>query len=235
MTIGDRLKELIECEGISVYEFSLVSGIPQSTLSRIINNETLKPSKKNIAAICRHFYVNDKWLLTGVGEKYMLKEYVKSMPDTIIAPLLEYEKRHSYVKNGVLNANECRDVAFTIPGSAFIENTYVAFECGDNSAVDGTPKSIYPADIVLGVLFRMDGIFQVAEVLNNRCFIIITHEDILIRKIVAITGNHIVLQALNKAYPEIKMNIDSIVGYFMATQITRTLVSLSSTTTKVEK
>ncbi len=76
--IGDRLKSLLEENGISSYQFSKRTGISQSILSRTINKNS-KPNDDNTQAICNYFEVNEQWFLTGLGQKNV----AKTKPDTI--------------------------------------------------------------------------------------------------------------------------------------------------------
>ncbi len=52
MDILDRIKELIEAEGISVYELSKRSGVPQSTLSTTFSRNH-NPSVSTLEQICK--------------------------------------------------------------------------------------------------------------------------------------------------------------------------------------
>lgn len=74
MTIGDRLRQVIDNQGISAYEISQATNISQATLSRILNNSTTKPSKSTIDLLSNYLKVNRIWLQTGNGPKESLKE-----------------------------------------------------------------------------------------------------------------------------------------------------------------
>lgn len=68
MSLGERVRYLIDKDGITAYEVSVKTGISQSTLSRVLNNSTLKLSVKNSDALAEYFHVHKSWLLTGNGE-----------------------------------------------------------------------------------------------------------------------------------------------------------------------
>lgn len=68
MSIGIRIKKLIEDKGITPYILSSETGIPESTISRIINNITKRPNQKNIKEIARYLRVSPSWLMTGGDE-----------------------------------------------------------------------------------------------------------------------------------------------------------------------
>lgn len=68
MSIGERLKQVIDNKGITPYELSMRTAISQATLSRIIANVTSKPSLKTIDTLAKYLQINRDWLLTGEGE-----------------------------------------------------------------------------------------------------------------------------------------------------------------------
>lgn len=68
MTIGDRLKQVIDSKGITSYELSMQTGVSQATLSRIIGNVTSKPSLKTAEILAEYLQINRTWLLTGKGD-----------------------------------------------------------------------------------------------------------------------------------------------------------------------
>lgn len=68
MSIGERLKQVIDNKGITPYELSMRTAISQATLSRIIANVTTKPSLKTIDTLAKYLQINRDWLLTGEGE-----------------------------------------------------------------------------------------------------------------------------------------------------------------------
>lgn len=68
MSIGERLKQVIDNKGITPYELSMRTAISQATLSRIIANVTTKPSLKTIDTLAKYLQINRDWLLTGDGD-----------------------------------------------------------------------------------------------------------------------------------------------------------------------
>jgi len=67
MSIGKRLKELIDKKGVTAYIVADETGISQSTLSRIINKNS-KPNASNLKALLDYFKVDRQWLITGENE-----------------------------------------------------------------------------------------------------------------------------------------------------------------------
>jgi len=67
--LGDRIKELRKEEGLTQKDFALQFRLSKSHMSKI-ESSLSKPSALVISAICSFCNVNEKWLLTGEGEKY---------------------------------------------------------------------------------------------------------------------------------------------------------------------
>ncbi|GAB2769440.1 helix-turn-helix domain-containing protein [Salinimicrobium soli] len=66
--IGSRIRELVKEFGITNYVLANETGISQSSISRITRG-TQKPSSKTVKLISNYFEINERWLLTGNGEK----------------------------------------------------------------------------------------------------------------------------------------------------------------------
>ena len=98
MKLNDRVKQLINEKGVTVYEVSVRTGISQATLSRILNNSTAKMMLYNIYKLADYFNVSRDWLNSGKGEKTKkadpieLKDRVYGLENvrlTIMVELLE--------------------------------------------------------------------------------------------------------------------------------------------------
>ena len=66
--IGFRIESLIKEYGITNYVLSKETGVSQSTISRLTKGKQ-KPSTKTIKLISNYFEIQEKWILTGTGEK----------------------------------------------------------------------------------------------------------------------------------------------------------------------
>lgn len=84
MGLNKRLQELIEEEGVTQYELAEKLQVPQSTISRIINSITTKPSERVLNALAYHFNVNPEWLQTGEGEKELNKVQILERENAIL-------------------------------------------------------------------------------------------------------------------------------------------------------
>lgn len=67
--INDRISELLEDSGLTKTAFAQRINVSQQYISKLTNAGT--PSDRTILDICREFGVNETWLRTGEGEKYM--------------------------------------------------------------------------------------------------------------------------------------------------------------------
>jgi transcriptional regulator with XRE-family HTH domain len=81
MGIGFRIKKMIEDKGVTPYNVSIKTGISQSTLSRILNDNSKKPNIENTKILAKYFNVSEDWLLTG-EEKSIDTEPQKSAETT---------------------------------------------------------------------------------------------------------------------------------------------------------
>jgi len=94
-TLSERLKHLLERNGLTSYQLCKKVNLNQSTLSRILNKNS-KPNASNLKTICNYFNVSEEWFLTG-NEKESTTKGVKSSLETeiekIVAAKLEENKK----------------------------------------------------------------------------------------------------------------------------------------------
>lgn len=69
MTLGERIKEVRTCKGLTQEQFSGKIGLSRNYVARIEIGERL-PSDRTIKDICREFGVDELWLRTGIGEAF---------------------------------------------------------------------------------------------------------------------------------------------------------------------
>ena len=94
-TLSERLKHLLEKNGLTSYQLCKKVNLSRATLSRILNKNT-KPNARNLKLICNYFNVSEEWLLTG-NEKESTNKGVKStfeleIERIVAAKLQENEK-----------------------------------------------------------------------------------------------------------------------------------------------
>ena len=70
--LNDRIKELIETEGIKKSTFAAKINVSQAFVSQLCSGAS-QPSDRTIADICREFGVSEEWLRNGKGEMFIQK------------------------------------------------------------------------------------------------------------------------------------------------------------------
>lgn len=69
MTLGQRIDEVIRCEGLKKVEFARTLKIDQSYVTQLINGRH-NPSARLLDDISEKFCISRQWLETGDGEMY---------------------------------------------------------------------------------------------------------------------------------------------------------------------
>ncbi len=108
MDISEKIQKLIDNKGITPYELSIKSGIPHSSISRILNGETKKLSTKNKQLISEYFKIEEDYFNNGnISEINIVNEPITGYyyPDVSASAGLEME----------LQNDELRRIAISIP------------------------------------------------------------------------------------------------------------------------
>lgn len=166
MEFKDRLKYLLEKEGVTAYRVWKDTAITKGTIANYTEGKT-NPNKSNIAILASYFKVNEEWLLTGEGnmnhnqkvrgeEPYLItKSGVKyyEMADGKYRMRVPFIPVKAYAKY----IDEYRDAEFV--GDEFEEfdfivdkighGRYFAFEIRGDSMDNDTKRSLSNGDIVL--------------------------------------------------------------------------------------
>jgi transcriptional regulator with XRE-family HTH domain len=71
VNLPERIKQLADCRGITMYTIAQETGISQSTLSRLMNNKTDSISRRSLKILADYFQVSLDWLITGEGVPYL--------------------------------------------------------------------------------------------------------------------------------------------------------------------
>ena len=88
-TLSERLKHLLEKNGLTSYKLSKKANLSRATLSRILNKNTM-PIGRNLELICNYFNVSEEWFLTG-NEKESTNEGAKSSLELEIQKIVKAE------------------------------------------------------------------------------------------------------------------------------------------------
>lgn len=86
LTIGDRLRFLIEARGYTQVELAAKIGLTQAAISNIVTNSSRKPSAPTLLKLAAALQANPDWIMTGQGEPFQMNTIgVKSEQDLIEA------------------------------------------------------------------------------------------------------------------------------------------------------
>lgn len=70
-TIAERIMQIVADQKISKSEFGRRINVTPAYISKLGKEPECVPSDRTIADICREFRVNEKWLRTGEGGRYI--------------------------------------------------------------------------------------------------------------------------------------------------------------------
>ena len=73
MSVGRRLREVIQSKGMSLTDFSKRSGIQYRTLQDYVADKIL-PGSESLVKVHEELRVSLNWLLTGEGQVYLYQE-----------------------------------------------------------------------------------------------------------------------------------------------------------------
>lgn len=85
MSISQRISQIIKEKGITQYQLCANTGLEESVLSRIINEETKKPRQKTVELIANYLHINPEWILTGEGSKHPEEESTDLTQELILS------------------------------------------------------------------------------------------------------------------------------------------------------
>lgn len=78
LTIGDRLRYLIEVRGYSQVELAKKIGLTQAAISNLVTDSSRKPSAPTLLKLAAALQANPDWILTGQGEPFEINVIGKS-------------------------------------------------------------------------------------------------------------------------------------------------------------
>lgn len=166
MEFKNRLKYLLEKDGITAYRIWKDTSITKGTIANYIEGKT-NPNKSNISILANYFNVNEQWLLTGEGRMIRHEDLRGETPYLITKSGVKYYEMSNGkyrmrvpfipIKAYAKYIDEYRDAEFL--GGEFEEfdfivdkiglGRYFAFEIKGDSMDDNTKRSLCDGDIVL--------------------------------------------------------------------------------------
>lgn len=92
-TVNTRIVDVLKSSGIDELELASRIGKHPSTVYRIINGEN-EPSRTTVKLISEALHVNYDWLLTGIGDKKIIKiESENPWKDALVSQVKEENTR----------------------------------------------------------------------------------------------------------------------------------------------
>lgn len=166
MEFKDRLKYLLEKDGVTAYRIWKDTAITKGTIANYIEGKT-SPNRSNVTILANYFNVNEVWLLSGEGKMNQSNRARGEEPYLITKSGVKYYEmlNGKYrmrvpfipVKAYAKYTDECRDAEFV--GDEFEEfdfivdkighGRYFAFEIKGDSMDNDTKRSLSNGDIVL--------------------------------------------------------------------------------------
>lgn len=214
MSLSVRIRQLIESKNVTPYEISAKTGISQSTLSRILNDDTAKPNIRNTDLLALYFNVSRDWLLTG-KEDNLQNASAKDNLDFMKVPIVPVRGKAGYLTG--YGDQEYIEALPTMP--VIIDKTYKGkyrcFEVEGDSMDNGTRGSIYDKDIVLGREVKRE-LWRCKLHINAWNFIIVHKEGITIKRIVEhdVENGTIKCHSLNSLYEDFTLQLDNVVELY---------------------
>ncbi|MFV0537289.1 MAG: helix-turn-helix transcriptional regulator [Dysgonomonas sp.] len=166
MEFKNRLKHLLETEGITAYRIWKNTSITKGTIANYLEGKT-NPNKSNISILANYFNVNEQWLLKGEGRMIRGGKIKNETPYLVTKSGVKYYEMSNGkykmrvpfipIKAYAKYIDEYRDAEFL--GGEFEEfdfivdriglGRYFAFEIKGDSMDDNTKRSLCNGDIVL--------------------------------------------------------------------------------------
>lgn len=201
MEFRDRLKFLLNRDGVTAYRIWKDTSITKGTIGNYLEGKT-NPNKSNIALLAAYFNVSEEWLLTGEGEmqknikKNIEEPYLVTKSGVKYYEMLngKYRMRVPFipVKAYAKYVDDYRDAEFM--GNSYEEfdfivdkighGSYFAFEIKGDSMDDDTKRSMSDGDIVLARELSKELWRDKLHVTDYPNWIIVLEHTILCKQIV---------------------------------------------------
>jgi transcriptional regulator with XRE-family HTH domain len=84
LSIGDRLRYLIEVRGYTQVALAQKIGLTQAAISNIVTDSTRKPSAPTLLKLAAALQANPDWILTGEGDPFQMNTIGARSEQTLI-------------------------------------------------------------------------------------------------------------------------------------------------------
>ena len=231
MEFKDRLKYLIDRDGITAYRIWKDTSITKGTIANYVDGKT-KPNKSNISLLASYFKVSEEWLAEGIGDIHKTDKtwdsdiFIVTKAGTKYYEMAngKYRMRVPFIpiKAYAKYVDECRDAEFY--GNQYEEfdfvvdkighGRYFAFEIKGDSMDDDTKRSLSNGDIVLARELNLEHWRNKLHTDDYPNWIIVLNNTILCKQIIDqdIDAGQIVCHSLNQSpeYADFELKLDDI-------------------------
>lgn len=227
----DRLKFLLEKEGVTAYRIWKDTAITKGTIANYIEGKT-SPNRSNVSILASYFNVNENWLLNGEGKMNSFTRSKSDEPYLVTKSGVKYYEMANGkfrmrvpfipVKAYAKYIDEYRDAEFLSDDFEEFDfivdkighGRYFAFEIKGDSMDDDSKRSISDGDIVLARELSKEHWRNKLHTEDFPNWIIVLDNTILCKQIVDqdIDNGNITCHSLNPSpeYADFTLKLDSV-------------------------
>ena len=85
LTIGDRIRYLLEVRGYTQVAIAKKVGITQAAISNLVTDSSRKPSAPTLLKLAAALQANPDWILTGQGEPFEINVIGKAAEKELLS------------------------------------------------------------------------------------------------------------------------------------------------------
>lgn len=231
MEFKDRLKYLLERDGVTAYRIWKETSITKGTIGNYLEGKT-NPNKANVSILASFFKVNEDWLLSGEGHIERSDKKKESEPFLItkagvkyyemsngkfrmrvpFIPVKAYAKYMDEFRDAEFFGNEYEEFDFIVDKIG--HGGYYAFEIKGDSMDDDTKRSLSNGDIVLARELSKEHWREKLRTADFPNWIIVLDNTILCKQIIAqdLERCTITCHSLNASpeYADFELNLNDV-------------------------
>lgn len=190
MELKEKLQLLLNNKGVTPYEVSIKSGVPQSSISRVLSGETKKLSTKNKTILANYFDIKEDYFnnTNEIDAPFNTQKIKSEIKEVGFDEFMEAEYLPITAQAGYLAGLEDKhpiELKKMLVPKEFDKGYYKVIEIEGDSMNDGTPRSICDGDKLL--LKQVDGGNYLQKTLpyRNNLFVIVSRDGIVCKQIVS--------------------------------------------------
>lgn len=187
LQLADRLKQLLYDRRLSVADLTRACGVPQATISRIINGQTTRPYAKSLLALADYFEIS---LPELTGEKPLTNQKTNSstaLPHAALKAIPLLTRQQLSALPNLPKVITEKATVFTLDNQA---DSCFAFQMDDSSM-----DPIFPSGTLL--------ILSMTKIAQDRHFVLvkIAHSGDFVFRQLLVDGDRRFLKAFNSDLP----------------------------------